>query len=222
MGALTLTEGVLKTMFVTQVKLAATAVLAVSLAATGAGVWASQKPGSNAQPSSRVDEEPQLYAGTIPAVVARVNGMPVTREQLAARLLTKYGPKELETVIATVLLEKACKRHDIIVTDAEIDTETAQQAQKLGVPVSQLYRTLAEQRGMSKYAYLRDIVAVNLKLKKLQLESDAIEGFDGLKRAIEKLDGPTNVEILWGQTAKLREVQQTKRRRELRRIASAT
>jgi RNA polymerase sigma factor (sigma-70 family) len=245
-GVISLTEGVLKTMLLTHVKLAATAVLAIGLATTGAGVWASQKstpprdsaPGGGAveghasgrerpcsvnpkgncischmpnveDPSRRSDLKDQAVsrlepqharkAVATPEVVARVNGKPITRQQLAERCLAKYGSKELETVIAMVLLEEACQRRGITVTDAEIDAEAAREAQSVGVSISELFQTLAEQKGMSKYSYLRDVVSVNLKLQKLGVDRRSFSGLEGFKQAMQKLEGHADFEVFLGQ-----------------------
>ena len=48
------------------------------------------------------------FERVIPAVVARVNDVSITRDQLAERCLTKYGSRELQTLISMVVIDNAC------------------------------------------------------------------------------------------------------------------
>jgi len=130
-----------------------------------------------------------------------VNGTPVTREELMEWCLAKYGSRELEPLVASKLLKQACERRDISVTDAECEAEAARVAQSFGLSSSDWYRTLLEQRGITKDNYLRDIVAMNLMLKKLGADSSSISGLEGLKRTVKKLAGRAEIEVYWSQPA---------------------
>ena len=201
-AVLTLTEGVLKMMLATHVKLAATAVLAVGVVVTGAGVWASQRPVPAGQRLPDKQTKAEVHAAAPPAVVARVNGMPITREQLAERCLAKYGSKEIRTLISAMVIEKACKRRGISVGDDEVGAEIALLAQKVGMSSDAWYDVLLKQRGISKQEYQRDIVATNLKLRRLGVDVSKSNGSDvDMRDIIKQLDGQADVEILWDQPA---------------------
>jgi hypothetical protein len=174
--------------------------VAIGVAVTGAGVWASQKTASIEQSSLRTESKAEHQVIAIPSVVARVNGMPITREQLAERCLAKYGSKELEPLIAMVVLDNACKRRGISVSDAEIEAEASRLAQSLGQSTADLYKTLLEQKGMSKDEYLHDVVAANLKLSKLGVDSNFRGGKSVLRGIIEQLEGRADIELIWSQT----------------------
>jgi RNA polymerase sigma factor (sigma-70 family) len=204
-GALSLTKGVLKTMLLSHVKLAATAVIAIGVAVSGAGVWASQRTEATEKQSPHTNGKAEFHAGSIPGIVARVNGIPITREQLAERCLNKYGQKELESVIALVVLDEACKRRGISVSNSEIEADATRRAETLGLSVSDWYRTLMQQRGMSKDDYLRDVVAPNLKLSKLGVNPDSLSGSSDVHKMIAKLEGRADIEILWGPRVLLRD-----------------
>ena len=61
-------------------------------------------------------------------------------------------------------------------TDAEIEAEAARTAQAFGVSTFEWYRTLREQRGIAKEQYLQDIIAINLKLRKLGIDFQTFQG----------------------------------------------
>ena len=106
-GVLTLTEGVLKTMLLTHLKMAVAVVVAIGLTVGGGGIWASQKTASEEQPSASAGVKAAHFERVIPAVVARVNDVSITRDQLAERCLTKYGSRELQTLISMVVIDNA-------------------------------------------------------------------------------------------------------------------
>jgi RNA polymerase sigma factor (sigma-70 family) len=163
-AVLALTEGVSRMLFVTKLKMAGTALLLVAFAATGAGVWPSQKarPGDESPPPPA-----QQPAQKSPSIVARVDGTPITRDELIERCLARYGAKELETLIMLAVLRGACQRRDIAVTDREVEAEAERIAGGFGLSPETWYRTLQEQRGLSKEQYLRDIIYPALALRKL-------------------------------------------------------
>ena len=195
-------EGVLKMMLATHVKLAATAVLAVGVVVTGAGVWASQRPVPAGQRLPDKQTKAEVHAAAPPAVVARVNGMPITREQLAERCSAKYGSKEIRTLISAMVIEKACKRRGISVGDDEVGAEIALLAQKVGMSSDAWYDVLLKQRGISKQEYQRDIVATNLKLRRLGVDVRKSNGSDvDMRDIIKQLDGQADVEILGSASA---------------------
>ncbi len=205
MAVLTLTEGVLKTMSMAHLKMAAIVVVAIGLTVGGAGVWASQKTASVRQPSPGAEVKAEFVEPAIPTVVARVNGVSITREQLAERCLTKYGSRELQTLIAMVVIDNACARRGITVSDAEIVAEALRIAQSVGVSASDFYNSLLKQRGISKEVYLRDIVTTNLKLKKLGVDPNSDGGKSFLEGIMKKFEGRADIEILWGEPSPLGE-----------------
>ncbi len=174
-GVLVLVEGALKTMLVTKLKMAGIALMVLSLAATGAGVWANQKPGSGDENPGRAITVPpaKRESARIPEVVARVNGKPITREELAERCLARYGAKELERLIAWTLMQSASERRGLTISDDEVEAEAGRTAKGFGLSAEAWFRTLKEERGISKDQYLHEILYPGLLLKKLGLESES-------------------------------------------------
>jgi RNA polymerase sigma factor (sigma-70 family) len=175
-GVLALVEGVSKAMSMNMIKLAGAILLAIGFAATGAGVWASQK-------ARKADESPravQSPAVRTPQVVARVDGQPITRDELIEQCLAKYGARELETLIGLKIVQKAGERRGITVTADEVEAEALRIAERIGISPEAWYRTLEEQHGMSKPEYFRNLSS-QLMMKKLQVVEPDMSP-DGLKR----------------------------------------
>ncbi len=180
-AVLALVEGVSRTISMSMMKMAGAFVLAVGLAATGAGVWASQKAGTGEagapqSPPSRSKGKPG------PAIVARVDGKSITRDELIERCLEKYGTKELKTLVAEATLQQACERHGITVTDEEVEAEAARVAAKFGLPLEDWYRTLSTKRDLPKDVYLDEVVRPGLMYKKLD-DEPGINAEDLLRKA---------------------------------------
>ena len=62
-----------------------------------------------------------VLAEVAPEVVATVNGRPLTREQLAAMAVGRYGPEALESLIAQEAICQAAARRGVTATPQEID-----------------------------------------------------------------------------------------------------
>src|SRR5262245_49883882 len=56
-------------------------------------------------------------------IVAEVNGVPITRQELAEELLTRYGNKQLKLLINRRIIEQECAKRGIVVTEAELEAE---------------------------------------------------------------------------------------------------
>ena len=143
-GVVALTEGVLRTMFITKLRMVGMALLLAGFAATGAGVWGSQKPPSGEKPTPL----PMRPADKIPSVVARVEGTPITRDELIERCLTRYGAKELDALINQVILQKVSERHGVKVTSNEVEAEAERIAEFWRIPRN----LVPDPRGTTRFA----------------------------------------------------------------------
>jgi foldase protein PrsA len=177
-------EGVSRIMSMTMMKMAGAIALAVGLAATGAGVWAGQKDqarqGAAPSPPARRPTEQG------PAIVARVGGKPITRDEWIERCLEKHGARELETLVNRMVLRQECERHGITVTDDEVAAEALRITQRLGISPEHWYRTLREQRDLSEVEYVRNLAS--------QLMMNKLQGA-GLATSFDELKSKARVEI---------------------------
>ncbi len=69
-----------------------------------------------------------------PGVAARIIGNDVTIHELAERCIERHGEEVLEGTINRRLLEQACKKQNITVTEADLDEEIARAAAAMVKP----------------------------------------------------------------------------------------
>jgi len=133
----------------------------------GPGPAAAQAPAAPAtQPARR---QPSGGAATTPQsqTLAVVNGQAITRQELAQACLSRYGNEVLEAMLNRFLILNACKKHNITVTQQEIDGEIQHMAAKFGLSVDRYLSLLKEERKIDPEQYGRDIVWPTLALRKL-------------------------------------------------------
>jgi hypothetical protein len=208
----TLTEGVLSSMFLIKLKTAAVLV-SIALSICGTGVLARQAYGpaskhvvprsessgrqvdTAAEPKSASDfrdDAPGANRRSIaiargvrefPAIVARVNGREITREELAEVCLARQGAKELDKLTQRAVLEIAMQDRRLEVTDAEMESELAALAASFRVAPAAFMTMLKKERGISSDEY-RDVLYGRVAIRKLgaKTEDDQIKLFEALLR----------------------------------------
>jgi len=131
-----------------------------------------------------------LKSRAMPGVAATVNGRPIAIDQLAEACVERHGKEVLEGTVNRTLIELACEKRKITVSDAEIDAEIARAAAdsvplKDGKPDLQAWTELVtEQQGVSVEVYRRDAVWPSIALKKLVGNSVKVSDED-LKKGYE-------------------------------------
>jgi parvulin-like peptidyl-prolyl isomerase len=103
----------------------------------------------------------------VPEIVAMVNGLPVTREELARECRIHYGKEVLESMVNKYLILQECRRRGISVSRKEVDTEIEQMAKSFNLPVEQWLKLLQQERGVKPEQYAADIIWPSLALRKL-------------------------------------------------------
>lgn len=106
-------------------------------------------------------------------VVARVNGEPITRDELVDVLLMHYAQRALDAMIQQKVIRQEARRLNITVSPAELDRAVeaflAGEQFPAGMPLSErrkFWMQVLEQRGMSLEAFRRDL-APELLLEKI-------------------------------------------------------
>jgi len=138
--------------------------------------------------------DPQKRA-KLPGVAAVVNGQQITVSQLAEQCIERHGPEVLQGTINRKLIELACAKHKITVSEAEIDQEI-RRAAEVSVPlkadkspdVEAYLKLVTEEEGISLEVYRRDLVWPSVSLKKLvgdklwptqeELQEDLQKGYE--------------------------------------------
>lgn len=109
-----------------------------------------------------------------PGVAAIVNGRQITVGQLGKDCVERHGEEILSGMITRRILEQACKKRKINVTDRDIEDEIARaaiaagQVNKKGEPNFDAWIKLVnEEQGLSEETYVQDVVWPSVALKKL-------------------------------------------------------
>jgi len=117
--------------------------------------------------------DPKL-SRAMPGVAAVVNGHRVGVEELAEQCIARHGPEVLEGTINRMLLEQACRKQNLTVTEQEIDEEIVRAAAESVKPkadgspdVEAWLKLVTEQQGVSVDVYRRDSVWPSVALRKL-------------------------------------------------------
>ena len=100
-------------------------------------------------------------------VMAQVNGVQITRDELADDCFRHYGKEVVESMVNKYLISEECKRRNIVVTRAEVDGEIERMAQRFSLPVEQWLKMLKQERGIKPVQYASDIIWPTLALRKL-------------------------------------------------------
>jgi len=132
----------------------------------------------------------------MPGVAAVINGQQVPIHELAELCVQRHGEEVLEGTINHKLLEQACKRAKITVTEADVDEEIARAALSMlpakadgSADVEKWLAMVTEEQGVSVEVYRSDAVWPSVALKKL-VDSKVEVTDEDLKRGFEANYGP--------------------------------
>ncbi|MDA1055608.1 MAG: peptidylprolyl isomerase [Planctomycetota bacterium] len=124
-----------------------------------------------------------------PKVMAVVNGQQITREDLANECIRRYGKDVLESIVNKQLIWQACQKHNIAITDQDVETEIEQMASKFGLPKDRWLTMLDRERDISSDRYRREIIWPTLALRRLANEQIVVTD-DEIRKAFESEYGP--------------------------------
>lgn len=132
----------------------------------------------------------------MPGVAATINGRPIPLSELADHCVERYGEEVLEGLINRKLIEQACKKRNIAVSDAEMDAEIARTAAEMvplkpdGSPdVDTWLKTVVEEQRTTVEIYRCDAVWPAVALKKLAADGVKVTEED-LQKGYEANFGP--------------------------------
>jgi parvulin-like peptidyl-prolyl isomerase len=133
-----------------------------------AGQWA---PGVVAQ--SQPTKPPDAASAGIhvekPEIVAIVNGVPISRQELGEEMIARHGKHQLDLLINRRIIHMAAQRAGITVTDAEVE-EDVQEVMKLGkfrTPKEFEDHFLKKEKNCTLYEYKEDVIRPGLMMKKM-------------------------------------------------------
>jgi parvulin-like peptidyl-prolyl isomerase len=132
----------------------------------------------------------------MPGVAATVNQEQISLGELGEQCIAEHGPDTLEGIITRKILEQACEKHNVKVTEADIDQEIARAA-LMGVKpkadgspdVEAWLELITKKQGVPLSIYRNDAVWPSVAVKKLV--GDKIEVTEGdLRKGFEANYGP--------------------------------
>ena len=109
------------------------------------------------------------------SVVAVVNAMPITRDQLADAAVQRYGGELLENMINRDLILQQCKAQGIRITSGDVQGEIERMATKFGLTLDGYLQLLRDERDITPDRYAREIIWPMLALRKLVAEEVAVQ-----------------------------------------------
>lgn len=151
----------------------------------------------------------------LPGVAAVVNGEQISIRDLAEACIARHGPEAVDGMINRKLLEQACRKRNLSVTQQDIDLEIARAAAAFGkvdprgkADVDEWLKTVTAAQGIPVALYIHDAVWPTVALKKLigdrveVTEEDLQKGYEAnfgervRCRAIV-LDNPRRAQKVW-------------------------
>lgn len=103
---------------------------------------------------------------TRPAL-ARVNGELISYDSVAEECMQRYGQEVLESFVNRTIIDQACRKQGISITQAEVNSEIVKIAQKFGIDPKNWLQIIQNERHLSPLQYKEDIVWPMLALKRL-------------------------------------------------------
>lgn len=128
-------------------------------------VWRAQSTQASEQKASDATGTARMDART--TAFARVNGEPISYEDVAKECVERYGKEVLENMISRTIIQQACAEKGIAVSEAEVSQQVIEISKKFGLAVDQYYKLLEAERALTPVQYHRDIIWPMLALRKL-------------------------------------------------------
>ena len=127
-------------------------------------------PAAAASSTKPLAEEPN--AG--PAVVARVNNIPISIDELAAQCKMRFGEQVLEDLVNKTLIFQACQEQKVVISKKDVDDEIARTANKFNLSMAMYLKLIEDERNISPEQYASDIIWPMLALRGLARDQIAV------------------------------------------------
>jgi hypothetical protein len=123
-------------------------------------------------------------------VVAVVNDVPITRQQLAEELIARKGRAQLEALVHRVLIEQNCKVRGVTVTDQEVQAElVAEMKASASANLADFEKSMLVKYRTNLFEYREDVIRPRLMIQKLA-EAQLTLSEEDLKREFACRFGP--------------------------------
>jgi parvulin-like peptidyl-prolyl isomerase len=129
----------------------------VAGAAVGFAVWA----------GALSAQSPVVQTGMEQNIVADVNGVLITRQQLAEELIARKGKSQLHALVNRTMIEQACKAKGITVDDKEVQADLLAQMKAAGsVSIQDFEKGMLTPMKTTLFEYREDVIRPRLLLEK--------------------------------------------------------
>jgi foldase protein PrsA len=99
--------------------------------------------------------------------LARVNSELIGYDSVADECMQRYGQEVLESFINRTIIDQACRKQGISITQAEVNEEIVKIAKKFDIDPANWLRIIQSERHLSAMQYKEDIIWPMLALKRL-------------------------------------------------------
>lgn len=124
------------------------------------------------------------------AVVAVVNGVSITRQQLADELIARKGRAQLEALVHRTLIEQTCKGKGITVNDKEVQDELISEMKAAAsANLADFEKSMLSPRRTTLFEYREDVIRPRIMIQKLA-NSQLLLTDEDLKREFACHYGP--------------------------------
>ncbi|MEI6240350.1 MAG: peptidylprolyl isomerase [Planctomycetia bacterium] len=142
------------------------ACLSWRLLAGGAAADAAPKPPARTGKSGGAE----TASAATPApdkLMAMVNGVEIGERALAAECLARHGAGVAETLVNKAIIDQACRRQGVTITQQDVDAEIDAMSRRFNVPRDKWIELIQQERGVSPKQYAEEIVWPMLALRRL-------------------------------------------------------
>lgn len=135
--------------------------------------WRLLAGGNAADAAPRIPAQPPEGAkAVVPAtspdkLMAMVNGVEIGERQISAECLARHGSATLETLVNKAIIDQACRRGGVTITQQDIDAEIDAMARRFSVPRDKWIELIQQERGVTPTQYAEEIVRPMLALRRL-------------------------------------------------------
>jgi parvulin-like peptidyl-prolyl isomerase len=147
----------------------------IVLVAVGAVLWQLTAGCAAAQAKPPAGKPRQAAAGAAQSappqpsqkLLAVVNGEEIGEAALATECLRRHGKAVLETLVNKRIIEQACGRQGIVVTQQDIDAEIDAMSRRFNVPRDKWVELIQQERNVTPRQYAEEIVWPMVALRRL-------------------------------------------------------
>jgi RNA polymerase sigma factor (sigma-70 family) len=166
-AVLHLTEGVLKSMVLSKLKMALLLLPVLAVGTLGFHAAAAKAPPAQgeAQQAGPPRTKPADKSQRVVALI--FDDVPITREELGEYLVERYGADKIEQFVNRRIIGEVCAKKGITVTEQEIDAALDEELARINKTRAEFFGKELKAYGKSLYEWREDVIRPKLLLGKL-------------------------------------------------------